>query len=309
MSQSFEILLKLLRGEQIPAQSPEMWEEIHLQASRQAVLGIAFDGALRAASGELASLGVSEELEQHWRGEIERIEAACVRVEKVAAAQQLAWEKREIDALILKGLTVAGMYPVPRHRMPGDIDWWFPSEEDWTKARAVVEENSLTPVFDSDGDFHYKLSGVFVEHHRKGLEAEGPAGVLLYLSEHILRHAMVFGVGLKQVLDYCVALNFYEGLYERDEYLALAASRGLTRWTALLEDLGAGTMNRDVRNFLELVERDGNFGFGKKRRWSGLWARLGLFLRVAPGRLLQVWGGLVRGRLRRIFCPRARISA
>ena len=66
-----------------------------------------------------------------------------------------------------KGQGLAAMYPNPLHRTPGDIDWYLPGIENFSKALALVKSKGLAPEIDGDGDYHYSVNGVVVEHHRR----------------------------------------------------------------------------------------------------------------------------------------------
>lgn len=282
---------------------PAGWMFIYETARRHAVHGVLFDVIEKLPAGS----GIPEELAADWLMDVRKIEADNSRIEAVVGKQRAAWARHGIDAVLVKGLETAAFYPNPAHRAIGDIDWWMKSSDDWNKALEVVGNNGLEWRTDSDGDISYELGGVMVEHHRKGLEAERPEGVLLMLNEHILHHAMVFGAGMRQLYDYAAALKYYEGRYDRAVYASLLKERHMARWTAVLHSAlaeaglyGTDSMrSADGLRLLRLVMEDGNLGMDKSRRTSGFFRRVVLMLRIAPACLLGRWAALAGGRLKK----------
>lgn len=284
----FWILLWRGMGQPVPEDTgekmqltAEQWENVFSESLRQGVCGIVY-GAVEDAP---------EEIMLKWKGAVEIIGRDNRKVEHIAELQRKAWERHGIGATLLKGPVSARMYPHPERRMAGDIDWWIPAEDDWKKALKVVESNNLEWTPDSDGDISYVLGNVVVEHHRKGLEAEGPEGELLLRCEHVLHHAMVAGVGFKQVCDYFAALKYYEGQFSQEEYGRLLKAHGLQKWEKTLR-----TMDPEL---VSLIFSDGNMGHGKKNRFGGFFRRARLFIRVCPRKFFGRWLSLALGRLKR----------
>lgn len=277
----------------------EGWRRLYRESCRQAVQGIVYDAIRKLHLDPL----LPEDLASKWAEAVSDIESHNSHLAQVSALQTRAWERRGVDAVELKGLTVAAFYPVPEHRASGDIDWWFPTVDDWDKALRAVEENGLAPEYDGDGDFHYLLGGVVVEHHRNGLEVPGAAGQLLLQSKHILHHAMGAGVGLRHICDIALTYDALEGQYDRREYLDLLSARGLSSWTRCLENVvlflkGESELSFWGGRLLGLVMADGNFGLHKRRRFSGFLLRMLFFIPIAPRPFIRHWIHL----LRHFFC-------
>ncbi len=307
MTTSQECLLHLLGTSLFGAPAPEGlsldadgWKDVFMLSGRQSVQAVAFD-ALQDISGKA---GLPLDLAGRWMNEVNKVETSYKRMSFVADKQRDTWARHSVEAILLKGLESAKYYPVPQHRVCGDIDWWLPSEKDWNDALEVVKNNGIAVRWDSDGDFNYSLGGVVVEHHRKGLVCDGPIGELVLLNEHILHHAMVSGVGLRHICDYALALDYWQGKYDAVEYDNILKDRGLRRWAGLLDRIvdfvrnGSDKPSGDVARFMDLVWMDGNFGFGKKRRFGGFIKRAALFCRYCPVRFVRRWNGLVMGKLR-----------
>lgn len=278
------------------------WDFLYYAAGRHAVQGVVMDGILGVESDDRHAIPSS--LAHLWLTDVRRIEEANRRIEAIVSKQRDTWSRRGIGAILLKGLETARFYPVPRHRVNGDIDWWMPSAKDWNAAINVLKDNKIEWTVDSDGDISYELAGVVVEHHRKGLATPSPTpeSTLLLLSGHILHHAMVTGAGLRQLYDYAAALKSLDGFYDRDLYAELLRARHLTRWNEVLEGLIAKSFyaeSGDEARLLQLILEDGNFGLDKPGRFRGLWKRARLFMKIAPRPFVSRWLSLMAGRLRR----------
>ena len=283
------------------------WDMIFSTACRHSVQAVMFDAVRDLPAGS----GLSPLLAARWLMEAGEAEKEYGRIKSVVEAQRAVWESRGIDAVLLKGLESAKYYPVPEHRINGDIDWWMRGRESWDSALGWLGEEGIGWKRDSDGDISYEYSGVLVEHHRKGFAGEGPEAELLYLAEHVFHHAAVSGVGLRQVCDYAMALRYFDGTFDRDRYVSLAASRGFAGWVRLLdaavalimdggEGLPAG-LRRRAERLLALIMEDGNFGLDRKKRFGAFFTRAAAVGVSAPIRFILRWGGLGVGRLKRIL--------
>lgn len=290
----------------------ETWYDVYGTARHQTVEGLLYD----VICGLPSDAGLPRDLAATWLLAADRIERNYRRIAAEVERQARIWQDNGIDAVLMKGTAVAAMYPVPEHRVIGDIDWWIRGDDGWNRALELLRRNGIRAGQDSDGDVHYQSNGIVVEHHRGGMFADGPAGVLMMLNEHILHHAAVTGIGMRHLCDLAMAYRHYSGSYDVAEYVSLLGSMRMLRWTALLhavlrQVLGApenilpelpGAMRvrrRDCDRFLQLVMTDGNFGLDRKWRYAGLWRRFTLLVRYVPGPLVRRWTGLLGGRIRR----------
>lgn len=306
----FNLLSCGLWGTDVPSDlafSESEWAEVYAVARRQAVGCIVYDAV--AASPALAD-SVPDAIAAKWMVAQQKNEADYRKMSAIIDAQRRAWEKREIEAVLLKGHSVAALYREPAHRSCGDVDWFFPRPGDFEKANSVACANGLALETDSDGDVHYVLSGMVVEHHRDGFRQDSLADMALMLEDHVLKHAMVMGVGLKQVCDVAVVRAAIASEDGEEELNAALISQGLAGWDRLLcsaislmgllpyADLSVPFS--DASALVELFLSDGNMGLDKKNRFSGFWKRVSLLARYAPRRMASRWLSLVRGRIRRI---------
>ena len=312
--------------------SLQQWKDLYTSAEAHALVGTLFDALNTLPEDNNAP----SELLLTWVVAVQRIEDEYARHSKIVGIQRAAWEKRGLKALLLKGLDSAAMYIVPEHRKCGDIDWYFGSDEDWSAANAIAAENGCKLETDSDGDVHYLLSGVVVEHHRRwndassararrvmdALPLEKPEAQLLMRNVHILKHVMVGGIGLRQLCDLALAYRYYDGLYDSARLENLLDEAGLAKWSGLLNafltkvlecdyiDKVNEVPDADLEWLVETVFDDGNFGKrrqgaeGKERRGAfallrSAMSRSLLFLRYAPREYMARIGSLVIGRMKR----------
>ena len=254
---------------------------------------------------------------------VDAIESGNKLLNAVLKSMAAYWEKVGIKAVLLKGQGLASMYSNPLHRTPGDIDWYFPGKENFNKALALIRAKGLVPEIDGDGDFHYSVKGVIVEHHNRwcdisspfkkksiasieqkfgysrGPEYTVPAPLtnLIQLNFHILKHVLVMGVGWRQLCDLALATERYWGQYSIDEYKQAVSQLSLLKWSRLLygvlaKYLGSNCAwmpvtpleNRDVDRLANLIMDCGNFGKESGKKMLGSYASSALWLcRYAPG--------------------------
>jgi len=275
--------------------SPDEWADVQNAAKRHGVTGIAYDAVARMPAGR-----VPAKVAATWFLEAKRIEAANKKSAKTIETQQKEWEKNDITAILQKGLSVAALYPVPEHRSCGDIDWYLPKKSDWKKAKEVVRSKGIKFETDSDGDIHYELAGVPIEHHRQGLDTSTSVNMLVMLNQHFMKHAMVMGIGLRHVCDLAVAYRLYDvwnGSEVGQKYYEKMDELGLQKWTRYLDHV----IDFQDNALMELVLADGNMGKDKKNRLSGFRKRRRIFMRYAPAMFVDRWFSLAKGRIKRRF--------
>lgn len=271
------------------------WENLYVRAGKQAVLGIVWDGICLLPKEWCPS----RQLLAKWLLTMERMTERFVAMEERMAEQAKEWDRRGLTAVLLKGHGVADMYPHPAHRTCGDIDWYFPKQQDWETVLHWAEERGEKPETDSDGDVHYTWKDTVVEHHRhwehlsnpsgrkflkkleqeegyevwKGMTVLAPLPNLVLLNTHILKHALVLGVGMRQLCDLAMAYRYYEGRYEGQKLKRVWEQLGLLKWTALIHTALVEVIGMPIRYLpyplenrertgplMQQIWKDGNFG-------------------------------------------------
>lgn len=321
MEKVAQVLLALLRHSLwgtpmegiVTGLSEDQWVEVYSLACRHTVQGVAFDAVkgLEKGSGPAPALGAK------WLLETRLISKRYTLNKRVTEKMTLIWKELGINAVHLKGVRLADMYPVPDHRTCGDIDWYFPEETGRLAANEWAKGVGQNLKRDSDGVTSYVYDGVVVEHHSLPFIPGDSVEDLVMLNLHIHKHAMVQGVGLRQICDLAVAYSHFHGGYDAPSLRADMEKKKLLRWTDLLhhvlveyiglpedllpwplEDKGKNACRpEDVEFFVGLVIEDGNFGLSKEHPRSGFWKRSVFFLKYSPQRFVKRWAGLIFGRL------------
>ena len=311
--------------------SPEQWKELVALAKAHTLAGTLSD----ALNSLPEDCDAPSEVLDPWLVEVQRTEEAYALHSKIVGMQRRTWEERGLKALLLKGLDSAAMYSVPEHRTCGDIDWYFGSAEDWKTANEIAAGNGCKLEMDSDGDVHYTLSGVVVEHHRRwndassararrvidALPPETPEAQLIMRNVHILKHVMVGGIGLRQLCDLAMAYRHFDGQYDPASLTGKLREAGLGKWNGLLnaflvQVIGCEYIDKDdkvpaadLEWLVRVVLDDGNFGRGRQsggKPQSGALVLMGsalsrgcIFMKYAPCEYIARIRSLVRGRMKR----------
>lgn len=149
------------------------------------------------------------------------------------------FEKKGMEAILLKGQGLATLYPNPLHRTPGDIDLWVNADRkvlmdicnkelkskeftyhhiDVKMADGIELEVHTTPSWMYSYFRNRKLQKLFKEWAKDAKYIELPEGVgkvkvpsdemnRMYLLIHLYRHVFHEGIGLRQMADYALFLS------------------------------------------------------------------------------------------------------
>ncbi|MCQ2116368.1 MAG: nucleotidyltransferase family protein [Bacteroidales bacterium] len=342
--------LSLLRcalwgGEPLLSASPD-WEAIYSLARRHSVQGTVSDIFPSIPKGQ----GPSHDIAGRWLLDVQSIIRSNENNLKTGEALGRMLSEAGIRAVMLKGQTIARMYSHPEKRVCGDIDWYIP-EAYWEKTVDLFSSKGGKMQLDSDGDLHFRANGVVVELHRHWNGLSSPRGrkylassgiaeasdsasaalrFLLMQNVHILKHAMVKGIGLRQLCDLAMSYSQLarEGIFGTS-FEALSSrlqeaveALGLGKWTNLLHcflisELGMPeaylpwpcTADGHCPDFARMVMYDGNFGLGKSEESFGFGSRLMFNLRYAPIEYFWRISGLISGRLKRVLHPQSKGGA
>ena len=229
------------------------WRQLYTFASKQAILGICFDGIERLGkeySEELNQNSIGRELLMTWMGKAQQIHRQNIKVNAVAEKLFSMLREDGLRCCILKGQGNTLMYPNPYSRTPGDIDVWVnANREDITKYAKCHFK------LEDDIRFHHletAMDGVPVELHfypctmnnpiynarlqkwfkrNADLQCSNvvslPDGIgeiaipttafnVVYQLTHLYHHFFDEGIGMRQIIDYYYVVNNDELLVIRD---------------------------------------------------------------------------------------------
>lgn len=208
----------------------EEWKKVYLLSRQQTVTGVVFQGILLLAEEFLPS----ESLLVRWMAETDAIERKNRRMNQVLASLVQMFISIGVSPVLQKGQGVASFYEKPLWRECGDIDFYFESQQEFERASYFVRRCKLQEENMPDQSVAYTWKGVQIEHHtrlldlhnpflryyagqlvsqygyshmaigkEKELEITVPSPVLnlLLQSLHILKHALGWGIGLRQLCD------------------------------------------------------------------------------------------------------------
>ena len=228
------------------------WQQLYSFASKQAILGLCFDGIGRLGkeySEELKQNPIERELLMTWMGKAQQIRRQNMKVNAVAGKLYSKFREDGLRCCILKGQGNALMYPNPYSRTPGDIDVWVNAN------RKIIMEYA-SKKFKLEDDIRLQhvetaVDGVPVELHffpgimnnpiynarlqkwfKRNADLQSnvvslPNGIgeiaipttafnVVYQLTHLYHHFFDEGIGMRQIIDYYYVANNDELLVIRD---------------------------------------------------------------------------------------------
>lgn len=229
------------------------WQELYTFASKQAILGLCFDGIERLGKEypeELRLNPIERELLMAWMGKAQQIRRQNMKVNAVAGKLfSMLW----VDGLrccILKGQGNALMYPNVYSRNPGDIDVWVNASREqiteyakkhfklWddiryhhieTSVDGVPVEQHFFPCTMNNPIYNARLQKWFKRN--ADLQCSNvvslPDGIgeiaipttafnVIYQLAHLYHHFFDEGIGMRQIIDYYYVVKNDELLVIKD---------------------------------------------------------------------------------------------
>ena len=224
------------------------WQQLYSFASKQAILGLCFNGIERLGreySDELKQNPIERDLLMTWMGKAQQIRRQNMKVNTVASKLFSMLREDGLRCCILKGQGNASMHPNPYSRTPGDIDVWVNASRE-----EITEYAKCHFKLEDDIRFHHletTMDGVPVELHffpcsmnnplynarlqkwfkrNADLQCSNvvslPDGIgeiaipttafnVIYQLMHLYHHFFDEGIGMRQIIDYYyVVCDFYK---------------------------------------------------------------------------------------------------
>lgn len=234
------------------------WERLYNEAKKQSLLGALLPGVekTKPAGRLLRPL-------MRWWGKASKLEEKNKLISQRAAELTKIFADGGFRSCVLKGQSIALLYPNPLRRQCGDIDLWVDGERDevleFVKKTAkevgkvfvhhidaeyfddVTVEIHVRPSY-SYSPFRYaKYKAFFSDYKEECFGSETGLGFnapslrfnAVYLLLHIFRHVYNEGIGLRQLMDYYYCL---EKLSDEERKWAYEKLKwmGLERFTAAI---------------------------------------------------------------------------
>ena len=229
------------------------WQQLYSFASKQALLGLCFDGIERLGEEDPAELKqnpIGRELLMTWMGKAQQIRRQNMKVNAVASKLFSMLREDGLRCCILKGQGNALMYPNPYSRTPGDIDVWIDASRERimeyaqkkfelgddirlqhleTSLDGVPVELHFFPCSMNNPIYHARLQKWFrrnadlqCSHIVELPDWAGDIAIpttafnVIYQLTHLYHHFFDEGIGMRQIIDYYYVVNNDELLVIRD---------------------------------------------------------------------------------------------
>ena len=220
------------------------WQELYSFASKQALLGLCFDGIERLGKEypeELKQNPIGRELLMTWMGKAQQIRRQNMKVNAVAGKLFAMLREDGMRCCILKGQGNALMYPNAYSRNPGDIDVWIDASRERimeyaqkkfelgddirlqhleTSLDGVPVELHFFPCSMNNPIYYARLQKWFRRNadlqcsHIVGLpDGAGDIAIpttafnVVYQLTHLYHHFFDEGIGMRQIIDYFLVVN------------------------------------------------------------------------------------------------------
>ena len=227
------------------------WQQLYSFASKQALLGLCFEGIERLGKEYPEGLKqnpIGRELLMTWMGKAQQIRRQNRKVNAVASKLYSMLRGDGLRCCIMKGQGNALMYPNPYSRTPGDIDVWIDASRERimeytqkkfelgddirlqhleTSLDGVPVELHFFPCSMNNPIYHARLQKWFRRNadlqcsHIVGLpDGAGDIAIptsvfnVVYQLCHLYHHFFDEGIGMRQIIDYYYVVN-------NDELLAI----------------------------------------------------------------------------------------
>ena len=244
--------------------SEDEWVSLMEEAKRQAVSGVMMSGLERLSD----QVVVPEEVMVKWFGRTQKVERRNERTTVVCKKICDQFEKDGFDVCVLKGQANHVYYPTEmgQRRNCGDVDVWVQSRSDLSVLEYVKKHWDLTGLcwlhasLEEDGipvevHFHPSFTNEpcrnrrFLKHfsaipnctiRKLVVGVEIPAmrvdEDIVYQMNHIYRHLIDEGVGLRQIVDYYFLLIAWNKQHTRslEDTMMLISHLGMRRFAGAL---------------------------------------------------------------------------
>ena len=285
------------------------WHELYSFASKQALLGLCFEGIERLGKEypeELKQNPIGRELLMTWMGKAQQIRRQNMKVNAVAGKLFSMLREDGMRCCVLKGQGNALMYPNPYSRTPGDIDVWVNASRERimeyaskkfelgddirlqhleTSLDGVPVELHFFPCSMNNPIYHARLQKCFKRNADlqcsnvvKLPDGAGDIAIptmafnVIYQLTHLYHHFFDEGIGMRQIIDYYyVVCDFYK-VYQKSSNPSVSLSKGSSTFSPSPSSSGSGDVTAPSRCSEPLRSKDG--GASKPSPNCAGWDRL-----------------------------------
>ena len=270
------------------------WQMLYSFASKQAILGLCFNGIERLGreySDELKQNPIERDLLMTWMGKAQQIRRQNMKVNAVAGKLFSMLRKDGMRCCVLKGQGNALMYPNPYSRTPGDIDVWINASRERimeyaqkkfelgddirlqhleTSLDGVPVELHFFPCSMNNSLYHARLQKWFrrnadlqCSHIVRLPDGIGEIAIpttafnVVYQLTHLYHHFFDEGIGMRQIIDYYyVVCDFYK-VDQKSSNPSVSLSKGSSTFSPSPSSSGSEDVTAPSRCSEPLRSKDG----------------------------------------------------
>ena len=141
------------------------WQRLFRMSLNHGVSALVYDGIEKR--GADFRMNIPDDIRETWRANVKEIEEFSRATTESTAQLIRQFQKDQLRPIILKGASMATLYPTPCHRTGGDCDILFPYEPQATKADEWVRTNASRVEQRDNNTLAYLWEGMVVENHRQ----------------------------------------------------------------------------------------------------------------------------------------------
>ena len=157
-------------------------------ASAHGISAIAFDGLEKAVKCNPEYKNkIPKPLLLQWCGQALHQTSLFEKQWSAACSLALLLSENGIDALVLKGYSIAQLYPIPEHRYSCDLDLYV-AGTDWERACEILEAKGIRLEREVYKEVEFIYDGLYVEMHRYITPVRGNKTLLRF--ERYLRNLL-----------------------------------------------------------------------------------------------------------------------
>ena len=261
------------------------WQDVYNMALEQGVLAFAYDGIRKLEEQYYPELDIKIQ----WAYNVSHIEKIFNK--QLSAAQSIVdtFAQHGIKTMILKGLSLASLYPEPRHRQSGDIDIYLMG--DYERGNKIMSAIGNKVTYDYFVHSEFRVNGVNVENHNYFINPDVNrtahyiqnalstlitthqshplvAGALmpsaefaaLFLTRHSSWHYAREGIRLRDICDWGIFLSHYKDSIDSQCVINHLANSGLERYASVITTIAMQVLGIDSplqfdNKYVELAER------------------------------------------------------
>lgn len=225
--------------------NPWEYKEVMVEGEKQCVSGLITD----CLKGN--NMGLQKKCVIHMMKLQNALEKKNKNLEDNVAKLARLFNDHNIDYVVVKGQTIAAFYPNPRHRVPGDIDFYI-QLKDFDNVKSLLKNEWGVEIIDkslyaqpkhldfkynnNEFEMHFHLALFSHPKHQRLFDSLvndtprskitiggeevcilSPTLNVFYTFVHLFQHLRKLGVALRQLCDLAILLNHYHDDIDRKQ--------------------------------------------------------------------------------------------